>query len=147
MTDNRTNKTLPEKSVFSRRTVLKTAGIGAAGITSATALAACSSKEAIAELDAATVSFVYLGSADQAASFDALFAGFRELFPQIDFKANAYAAREEIIKAPITDIKVTFKLLRNCSAIGRSSKARLKLEKSNVDGIHFGGMENLSSLL
>lgn len=89
MTDKRTNETLPEKSVFSRRTVLKTAGIGAAGITSATALAACSSEEAIAELDAATVSFVYLGSADQAASFDALFAGFRELFPQIDFKANA----------------------------------------------------------
>lgn len=89
MTNKSTTETLPDKSVFSRRTLFKTAGIGAAGITSAAALAACSSNDAVAELDAATVSFVYLGSADQAASFDALFAGFRELFPQIDFKANA----------------------------------------------------------
>ena len=89
MAHKSTTESTLEKSTFSRRTVLKTAGIGAAGITSAAALAACSSKEAAAELEAATVSFVYLGSADQAKSWDALFAGFRELFPQIDFKANA----------------------------------------------------------
>jgi len=44
MTEKNVNETLPEKSVFSRRTVLKSAGIGAAGITTAAALAACSKK-------------------------------------------------------------------------------------------------------
>jgi multiple sugar transport system substrate-binding protein len=89
MTEKNVTETLPEKSVFSRRTVLKAAGIGTAGITAAAALAACSKKEGAAELDAATVSFVFNGSADQTASWDSLFQGFKTKFPQIDFKANA----------------------------------------------------------
>jgi ABC-type glycerol-3-phosphate transport system substrate-binding protein len=89
MTEKNVTETLPEKSVFSRRTVLKAAGIGTAGISAAAALAACSKKEGAAELDAATVSFVFNGSADQAASWDSLFQGFKTKFPQIDFKANA----------------------------------------------------------
>jgi multiple sugar transport system substrate-binding protein len=90
MTDKNVTETLPEKSVFSRRTVLKSAGIGAAGITTAAALAACSKKDdGPKDLDAATVSFVFNGSADQAKSFDALFAGFKEKYPQIDFTAQA----------------------------------------------------------
>ena len=90
MTDKNVSDTLPEKSVFSRRAVLKTAGIGAAGISTAAALAACSKQDSKPKaLDAATVSFVFLGSADQAKSWDALFQGFKGKFPQIDFKANA----------------------------------------------------------
>jgi multiple sugar transport system substrate-binding protein len=90
MTDKNVTETLPEKSVFSRRTVLKSAGIGAAGITTAAALAACSKKDdGPKDLDAATVSFDFNGSADQAKSFDALFAGFKEKYPQIDFTAQA----------------------------------------------------------
>lgn len=49
MTEKNVTETLPEKSVFSRRTVLKAAGIGTAGITAAAALAACSKKEGAAE--------------------------------------------------------------------------------------------------
>ena len=80
MTEKNVTETLPEKSVFSRRTVLKAAGIGTAGITAAAALAACSKKEGAAELDAATVSFVFNGSADQTASWDSLFQGFKTKF-------------------------------------------------------------------
>jgi multiple sugar transport system substrate-binding protein len=82
-------------SELTRRTVLKSAGIGAAGMVGASLLGAATSSQAEAfignkaAIGATTVSFVFLGSADQAKSWDALFAGFKTKFPQIDFKANA----------------------------------------------------------
>jgi multiple sugar transport system substrate-binding protein len=80
---------------ISRRTVLKTAGlgVGVTGIGTAGILVGRGSKNDSAtgpkELDKSTVSFVFLGSADQAKSWDALFTGFKKKYPQVDFKANA----------------------------------------------------------
>jgi multiple sugar transport system substrate-binding protein len=83
---------------ISRRTVLKTAGlgVGVTGIGTAGILAGRGSKNDSAtgpkELDKSTVSFVFLGSADQAKSWDVLFTSFKKKYPQVDFKANAISS-------------------------------------------------------
>jgi multiple sugar transport system substrate-binding protein len=83
----------PKTFMLSRRSLLKTAGVGVAGVASASFLASCGNDESTPKaLDAATVSFVFSGTADQAKSWDSLFQGFQSNFPNIDFKANAIAS-------------------------------------------------------
>jgi multiple sugar transport system substrate-binding protein len=89
MKQSRPGRILVTETGFSRRSVFKTAGLGAAGIAGAGMLSACSNNAAAPDIKASTVSFVFLGSADQAKSWDALFQGFKRKFPQLDFKANA----------------------------------------------------------
>ncbi len=93
MAEENQESSASEKFGLSRRSLLKTAGIGVAGVASASFLASCGlGGSKTKELDAATVSFVFNGTADQAKSWDSLFEGFQSKFPKIDFKANAIAS-------------------------------------------------------